>query len=139
FLKEDSFVARLGGDEFVVVLEYRDIEMVSKAAASINKMLSDTVVIRQDGKVHELHVAGSIGISLYPDDAFEKSTLLKKADIAMYAAKETGENTYKFYSELTELDTVEKLFLEQNLCKALERDEIIINYQPKMDVKTGEI
>lgn len=78
FLKEDSFVARLGGDEFVVVLEYRDIEMVSKAAASINKMLSDTVVIRQDGKVHELHVAGSIGISLYPDDAFEKSTLLKK-------------------------------------------------------------
>lgn len=57
----------------------------------------------------------------------------------MYAAKETGENTYKFYSELTELDTVEKLFLEQNLCKALERDEIIINYQPKMDVKTGEI
>lgn len=139
FLKEDSFVARLGGDEFVVVLEYLKKDMVSKAASRINKMLSDTVEISQDGKVHELHVAGSIGISLYPDDALEKSTLLKKADIAMYAAKETGENTYKFYSELTELDTVEKLFLEQNLCKALERDEIIINYQPKMDIRTGVI
>lgn len=139
FLKEDSFVARLGGDEFVVVLKYSEIEMAAKAASYINKILSDTVEVSQDGKVHELHVAGSIGISLYPDDATEKSTLLKKADIAMYAAKETGENTYKFYSELTELDTVEKLFLEQNLCKALERNEIIINYQPKMDIKTEAI
>lgn len=136
FLKEDSFVARLGGDEFVIVLHYSKIEMVSEVASFINDMISDTVELSQDGQTHELHISGSIGISLYPDDALEKSSLLKKADIAMYAAKETGENTYKFYSELSESDTIEKLFLEQSLCKALERNEIIINYQPKMDIKT---
>ncbi|MDQ2085590.1 EAL domain-containing protein [Herbivorax sp. ANBcel31] len=139
FLKEDSFVARLGGDEFVVVLNYSEREKVSEVATYINEILSDAVELSQDGNVHELHISGSIGICLYPDDALEKSALLKKADIAMYAAKETGENTYKFYSELTEPDTIEKLFLEQSLCKALEKNEIIINYQPKVDIKLGII
>lgn len=139
FLKEESFVARLGGDEFVVVVKYSELDMVSDSAKFINEILSDTVELSQDGETHELHISGSIGISLYPDDAIEKSALLKKADIAMYAAKETGENTYKFYSELTEPDTIEKLFLEQSLCKAVERDELVINYQPKMDIKTETI
>lgn len=137
FLKEDSFVARQGGDEFVVILRDADEEKASIAAGYINKALGETININVNGRINELYVSGSIGISLYPQDAQEKSTLLKYADLAMYAAKETGENTYKFYFEVAESNMSEKLFLEQSLCKALERNEFIVNYQPKFDLKQG--
>lgn len=139
FLKEDSFVARLGGDEFVVVLNNADTKIAKKAAIHINKILAEPVFINQKDEVHELYVSGSVGISIYPEDAFEKSTLLKYADLAMYAAKESGDNTFRFYSEIAESNMAEKLLLEQSLCKALERDEIVIYYQPKVNVKTKTI
>jgi len=139
FLKEDSFVARLGGDEFVVVLNHADMKVAKKAAIHINKILSEPVFLKHEDEVHELYVSGSVGISIYPEDAYEKSTLLKYADLAMYAAKESGDNTFRFYSEISESNMKEKLLLEQSLCKALERNEIVIYYQPKVNVLTKTI
>jgi predicted signal transduction protein with EAL and GGDEF domain len=105
----------------------------------IIRLIGETFNIYLNGRVNELYISGSIGISLYPRDAQEKSTLLKNADLAMYAAKETGENSFKFYSEIAESNMLEKLFLEQSLCKALERNEFFINYQPKFDIKQGVV
>jgi diguanylate cyclase (GGDEF)-like protein len=139
FLKDDSFVARLGGDEFVVVLNNADMRRAKKSAIYINKILTEPFFINQDNEMHELYVSASVGISMCPEDAFEKSTLLKYADLAMYAAKESGDNTFRFYSEITKSNMAEKLLLEQSLCKALERKEIIIYYQPKVNVQTKEI
>jgi diguanylate cyclase (GGDEF)-like protein len=138
-LKEDSMVARLGGDEFVIVLRDVDKKKATKAAIQINKALAETINIYQKDQMHELYVSGSIGISLYPSDAKERSALLKNADLAMYAAKETGDNTFRFYSEIAESNMSEQLLLEQNLCKALDRHEMIINYQPKIDVRKRRI
>ncbi|HEY9061060.1 MAG TPA: GGDEF domain-containing protein [Pseudobacteroides sp.] len=109
FLKDDSFVARLGGDEFVVILNDTDRTEASMAAMHINKTLCEEVVIHQNGQIHSLYVSGSIGISLYPSDAKDKTTLLKKADLAMYSAKETGGNTYKFYSDMEKASVAQKL------------------------------
>jgi diguanylate cyclase (GGDEF)-like protein len=106
FLRDDSFVARLGGDEFVVLLRDTDRTKATMAAMHINKVLCETVVIKQKNQIHELYVSGSIGISIYPNDAKDKSTLLKKADLAMYSAKETCESTYKFYSDLEKSNVV---------------------------------
>ncbi len=139
FLKDDSFVARLGGDEFVVVLYDTDKKRAAEVARYINKAFGETVKLPHEDQVFELYVSASIGISLYPTDANEKSTLLKKADIAMYAAKEVGENTFKFFDEVDESNISEQLFLEQSLCRALDRNEIEIYYQPKISVETEKI
>lgn len=99
-LGKNDFVARLGGDEFVIILRDIDYEKASMTAVEINKVLCETVIVQQKDKKYELNISGSIGISLYPDDATDRTTLLKMADMAMYASKETGENEFKFYSDL---------------------------------------
>ncbi len=99
-LGQDDFVARLGGDEFVIILRDIDYEKASITAEQINNVLCESVIIQLKDKKHELNISGSIGISLYPDDATDRTTLLKMADMAMYASKETGENEFKFYCDL---------------------------------------
>ncbi|KNY25425.1 diguanylate cyclase [Pseudobacteroides cellulosolvens ATCC 35603 = DSM 2933] len=102
-LGHDDFVARLGGDEFVIILRDIDYEKASVTAEQINNVLCETVIVLQKDKKYELNISGSIGISLYPDDAVDKTTLLKMADMAMYASKETGEKEFKFYSDLNKI------------------------------------
>jgi len=108
FVNEYDFVARLGGDEFVVILKDTDKERAAATAEQINNTLCETIVVYQKDKKYELNISGSIGISICPDDATDKSALLKMADMAMYASKEKGESEYKFYSDLnkTELSQV---------------------------------
>ncbi len=84
-------------------------------------------------------MTASIGISMYPDDAQDEQSLMKNADIAMYRAKEEGKNTYKFYSQETNVHSFERLALETSLRRALERDEFFLHYQAKLDLKTGRI
>ncbi|MFQ5895915.1 MAG: putative bifunctional diguanylate cyclase/phosphodiesterase, partial [Nitrospinota bacterium] len=86
---------------------------------------------------HELFFATSIGVSLYPSDGTDVETLLKRADIAMYRAKAEGGNNFKFYDRSMDALTLERLKLENNLRKALERDELVLHYQPQLDLKTG--
>ncbi|TYQ18018.1 UNVERIFIED_CONTAM: diguanylate cyclase (GGDEF)-like protein [Acetivibrio alkalicellulosi] len=139
YLSDDSFVARLGGDEFVITFNNIDKPKTTKAAIEISNLLSNGFKVNDENNVHELYISASIGISLYPDDAVEKSALLKNADLAMYAAKETGENTYMFFSELSESNRTGKLYLEQSLRKALVNNELLINYQPKIGMRNQNL
>jgi EAL domain-containing protein (putative c-di-GMP-specific phosphodiesterase class I) len=87
----------------------------------------------------EFHITASIGISTYPDDGPDMQTLMKNADIAMYRAKEQGKNNFQFYSAQINLHSIERLTLESSLRRALERNEFLLHYQPKMNLRSGRI
>jgi EAL domain-containing protein (putative c-di-GMP-specific phosphodiesterase class I) len=87
----------------------------------------------------ECRVTASIGICMYPADAQDEKALMKNADIAMYRAKEEGKNTYKFYSEETNVHSFERMALETSLRRALERNEFFLHYQAKLDLHTKRI
>ena len=87
----------------------------------------------------EYHVTASIGISTYPADGQDPAALLKNADIAMYRAKDRGKNNFQFYSPQLNAHSFERLALESALRHALERDEFVLHYQPKIDIASGRI
>jgi len=135
-LREGDGVARFGGDEFVLVLE--DLCDPSDAAVVADKVLAccaEPFVI--DGR--ELHVSASIGVSVYPEDGRDSETLLKNADTAMYRAKDKGRGAYEFYAAQMHAQGTERLMLENGLRRALERDELVMYYQPKMNLRTRAI
>jgi predicted signal transduction protein with EAL and GGDEF domain len=84
-------------------------------------------------------MSASIGISTFPEDGKDAETLLKNADIAMYRAKDQGRNNYQFYSAQMNKHTFERLAMESSLRRAIERDEFLLHYQPKLDLRTGAI
>ncbi len=135
-LRQSDVLARLGGDEFVVLLE----QLTDPAQASdvARKMLS-SVLAPVEIMGHECRVTASIGIAIYPADAHDAQTLMKNADMAMYLAKEEGKNNCQFYSMHSSPMSVERLVLETHLSRALERNEFTVQYQPKVDMRTGEI
>ncbi len=128
-------VARLGGDEFAVILP--DIRHADDLARIANKMRSVfDAPFFLNGK--EVFVSCSIGIALFPDDSTDPDDLLKFADSAMYVAKRTGRNTFRFYSkEMTEVAN-ERLMLESELRRAIARDELALMYQPKFDLASRQ-
>ncbi|MEC4717584.1 EAL domain-containing protein [Noviherbaspirillum sp. CPCC 100848] len=129
-------LARLGGDEFVLLLpELDDGQNAAAAARLVLDQLRVPYLI--DG--HELHSGGSIGISLYPDDGEDVDALLRAADTAMYSAKEKGRNTYQFYTPSLRIAAEKRLTVENGLRQALVRKELLLYYQPKIDLKTGRI
>jgi diguanylate cyclase (GGDEF)-like protein/PAS domain S-box-containing protein len=135
-LRESDTVGRLGGDEFVVLIE--DLPETVHVTAIAQKIL--TAVARPfvlEGQ--EFHITGSIGISTYPDDSADMQTLLKNADISMYRAKEQGKNNYQFYSAQMNVHSIERLALESSLRHALERNEFLLHYQPKVDIVSGRV
>jgi diguanylate cyclase (GGDEF)-like protein/PAS domain S-box-containing protein len=135
-LRESDTVARLGGDEFVVLLEeISDPVYVGILAQRLVGALGDAFVLSGQ----EFHVTGSIGISTYPDDSEDIQTLLKNADIAMYRAKEQGRNAFKFYSAQMNENSVDRLTLEASLRRALDRNELVLHYQPRIDMRTSRI
>jgi diguanylate cyclase (GGDEF)-like protein/PAS domain S-box-containing protein len=135
-VRSSDTVGRQGGDEFVVLLwEVRRAEDAAMTAAKILEALREPHLI--DG--HELHVSGSIGIVTYPDDGTDAETLMKKADLAMYHAKETGRDGYQFFKPAMNARAVERQSLEDSLRYAIERRELVLHYQPKVDLKSGGI
>lgn len=133
-VRSSDTVSRNGGDEFVVLLaEGRDMQDASVTAQKIIASLSAPYVIDQ----HELHLTCSIGISVYPADADNAEVLLKNADTAMYHAKESGRNNYQFFKHAMNVRAVERQVIESSLWQALDRQEFILHYQPKFNLKTG--
>ncbi|MDD5523934.1 MAG: EAL domain-containing protein [Smithella sp.] len=134
--ERNDVVGRLGGDEFIILIE--EISELSQVAVLAQRVLSAAmkpIVILGE----ECRVTASIGISVYPGDGEDEQTLMKKADMAMYFAKEEGKNNFQFYSQNTQSQAFERLSIETNLRKALERNELYLEYQAKLDFKTGVI
>ncbi|MFK5987059.1 MAG: EAL domain-containing protein [Pseudomonadota bacterium] len=133
-VRECDVVARQGGDEFVVVLTALDDALISSAiAAFIVHSLGQPYQI----KGHTLHSTPSLGISIYPNDGEEINLLLKHADTAMYHAKESGRNNYKFFTQKMNTIVAERAILENELRLALQEKQFVLFYQPKISGGTG--
>ncbi|HAD04486.1 MAG: diguanylate cyclase [Desulfuromonadales bacterium GWD2_61_12] len=135
-VRETDIVARLGGDEFTAILsDIKDPADAEVVARKIIKALAEAVHIGE----HELYITTSIGISFFPEDGETPADLIKKADIAMYHAKAQGRNNYQLYDPAMDLDTDRRLVMENGLRKALEREELRLYYQPKVDTVSGKV
>ena len=135
-VRSSDTVARLGGDEFTILLEdMADPDDVATVADKVINTLSTPFVL--DGR--ELFMTTSIGVSVFPGDGDDVRSMLKNADTAMYRAKELGRNNYQFYSADMSNRAMERLAMENHLRRALEKNEFVVYYQPKMDYRSGKI
>ena len=132
----DSVIARLGGDEFTVLLSNIDEpESAARVAARLIREIADTYHLEG----HDVAMTTSVGISVFPADGTESSTLLKNADSAMYHAKKNGRNNYQFYMESLNRAATERFSMERDLNKALENEEFVLFYQPQVDLASRRI
>ena len=129
-------VSRLGGDEFTVVLNELD---GAESAGVVAQRLLDALATPMNIEGHELVVTPSIGIALAPRDAGDVEGLLKAADTAMYHAKANGKNSFLFYHSDMDAAGMERLKLESDLRRAVERDELVLYYQPQVDTRNGSV
>jgi diguanylate cyclase (GGDEF)-like protein/PAS domain S-box-containing protein len=135
-VRKSDTVSRQGGDEFVVVLS--SIVRSEDAALSMAKIIA-AIIAPYSIDQHDLHVSVSGGISIYPDDGDDAEALIQNADNAMYHAKGHGSNTYRFFQEDMNVQAVRRQSLEACLHRALDRHEFELNYQPMIDLKSGQI
>jgi diguanylate cyclase (GGDEF)-like protein/PAS domain S-box-containing protein len=129
-------VSRQGGDEFILLLQ--DLHEPEDAAATARRVLQAVAEVHLPDHC-ELHVTASIGVSVYPDDGLDAETLIGNADTAMYQAKKNGRQSYRFFSRDMNVPVAEDESIEESLRRALERDELTLHYQPKVNLKTGAI
>jgi len=135
-LRAEDLVARLGGDEFVALVRYpAGADEVAVVARKLLAAASRPFVLQGQ----ECRVSASVGICLYPDNADDEASLMKGADIAMYEAKRGGRNAYRFFSPDAPPLSLRRLRMESNLRGALERDELSLHFQPKVDLTSGRI
>ncbi|MGD2136626.1 MAG: diguanylate cyclase [Gammaproteobacteria bacterium] len=131
-----SSIYRLGGDEFGILLAGMDC---TEFTEQIVKRIIESVTKRLDIDGHEIHLTCSVGISLFPEDGMDTDTLLNNAGVALYYAKCHGHNSYQFHSKDLNRTSIENLRLENDLRHAIERGELELHYQPKVDLLTGRI
>jgi diguanylate cyclase (GGDEF)-like protein len=135
-IRDVDVLCRLGGDEFTVILGI--VETAQEAAAVSERILT---ALRQPFSIagHETMVGSSIGISLYPANGLDADTLIKHADLAMYRAKELGKGGFQFFAPHLSAHVEKKLALENDLRLAIERNEFVLAYQPKMAASAGRV
>jgi diguanylate cyclase (GGDEF)-like protein/PAS domain S-box-containing protein len=135
-VRSTDIVARAGGDEFVVVMpDITTVEDVNQCAANLVARLSPEISIEE----HLVQLTASVGVCIYPDFASDAKHLLKRADSAMYAAKENGRNQYQIFSESMLQETTERLTMEHALRHALANGEFNMHYQPQISLTTGAV
>lgn len=135
-LRDVDVVARHSGDEFTVLLHgHVELEDLTRVARKLLRAIGQP--FPHNG--HELYLTASIGISRYPQDGLDVETLLKSADIAMYRAKEQGRDQVEFFSAEMDARAHETLSISNSLRQAIERDQLMLYYQPRMDVKSLRI
>jgi len=134
--REQDTVARFGGDEFTILLE--GVNHANDAVIVANKIIRS---ISYPIRIHdqELYVTPSIGITMYPDDADSVEQLMKHADSAMYRAKEEGRNGFQFYTDGMNRESEERMELESRLRQAMHKREFQLFYQPKINIRNGEM
>lgn len=134
--REGGTVARLGGDEFVVLMTNLAHE---EDVAPVAHKLLDALRVPMIMHDQELAAVASIGISIYPKDGTDGSTLLRNADAAMYRAKEAGRGNFQFYAREMNARTLDRLKIEVGLRHALHRGEFVLHYQPQVDIASGKV
>lgn len=133
---ERRMVARLGGDEFTVLLsDLNDGADAGRVARRVTSRLAEAFVIRGN----ELFVTASVGIAVFPQDGDNVDQLLSHADAAMYEAKRKGKNTFQFFTRELHAAGFDKLMVEKELRHAIEREQFVLHYQPKVDAASGAI
>ncbi|MDQ1484063.1 MAG: diguanylate cyclase, partial [Actinomycetota bacterium] len=140
-MRDGDLLARLGGDEFAILLEDAGHEEAAAFATTLRAALAEPFTALEErfarGAV-TLRSSVSVGIALFPDEGFELSSLLRKADIAMYKAKVSG-NGYHVYSGTDDADGAGRLRTVEELRTAMTRGELVLHYQPKVDLDTGAV
>lgn len=133
---EGGHLFRLGGDEFVVIIE--DVRQLDTVVARVQRLMQSVAEpCELDG--HALHISASIGISLYPDDGEDAETLIRNADTAMYHAKANGRNNYQFFAPPMNAAANKRLLLESELWQALADNQLVLHYQPQVDLASGRV
>ena len=135
-LRDCDTVSRIGGDEFVILVDnITTRDNASVLACKILEAMTPSIVLK--GK--EVYSSTSIGIGIFPEDGADSDSLLKNADVAMYQAKESGRNTYRFYSSEMNSKALQQLLLANDLRKALDKNEFYLDYQPQIDLREGRM
>lgn len=135
-VRSTDVVARVGGDEFVVVMpDITSVADVEQCAANLVAKLAPEISLDE----HLMQVTASVGVCIYPDFAADAKHLLKRADAAMYAAKENGRNQHRIFSEDMLKETVDRLSMEHALRHALANGELCMHYQPQISLTTGTV
>lgn len=133
---ESAEVARIGGDEFIVLLTAEtDREKIAHVADNMVRLLSRDYEIGES----KIHMSASIGIARYPFDGATAEDILKNADLALYAAKGSGKNTWRFYETNLQVVAYENMSLKRGLRDAIRNEEFSLHYQPLVDAKTGQV
>lgn len=135
-VRSGDTVARQGGDEFVIMVSGPD---VSSQAIQIAGKILETLALPIRIQDHELFVTCSIGISISPRDGEDVQTLIKHADAAMYRAKEQGRNTFRFFTSEMNSRSMARVSMEKHLRRALENNEFLVHYQPKVSLHSGQV
>jgi diguanylate cyclase (GGDEF)-like protein len=135
-IRECDTVARLGGDEFVLLMPDLDYEnSIFGMMQRVDDALGKSLVIHDI----EINVTFSIGLAMYPRDGDSSETLLDNADVAMYRAKTLGRNNFQFYTAEMNAHSKKSLTFEADLWRSLERSELLLHYQPQIDLRTGHV
>ncbi|GAB4169794.1 MAG: hypothetical protein Kow00100_10360 [Geothermobacteraceae bacterium] len=134
-LRDSDVIARLGGDEFIILLD--NIDSAARAERVAGKVLG---ALEPKFEINDcqLFVTGSLGISIFPDDASSPEDMLKSADTALFRAKKAGRNSYRFYTSDMNARSRELLLLEASFRQALEEEQLVLHYQPQIDLFTGQ-
>ncbi|MDZ7644454.1 MAG: EAL domain-containing protein [Woeseiaceae bacterium] len=139
-LPENTVIGRLAGDEFAVIVDGLSnssgtLQHLDKLARTVLDRLADPFYVQG----HEVFMTASMGIASYPTDAPDVIDLIRNADAALYHAKKNGGNAFAYYSPEMNEAVVERLMTKSKLKRAFERDELLVHYQPKYNIETGEV